>query len=109
MIAPGTYAAARLEELFDLGLARPRVPPKRITARSARLRKMAGVFHVNVRRMGTASVYWIADEQRCTYRRKGAACKLALPPTARLIGTYSGTCGAQRFLDDLVLTMKEAG
>lgn len=109
MIAPGSYAAARLDELYDLGLARPRIPPKRITPRSARLRKMAGVFHVNLRRMGTASVYWIADEKRCTYRRKGAAFKMALPPTARLVGTYSGTNGVQRFLDDLVITMREAG
>lgn len=104
--SPAPYYRRRLAELVAQGLAKPREPKKRVYRNETWRRKAARIFEVTLRRMGTATAYWIPGEKRVAYRKSGAAFRIVLPPDAVLIGVYTGTAGTDRFLDDLVATMR---
>ncbi len=106
--APMPYYRRRLAELVEAGLARRREAPKRLCRRESWRRKAARIFGLAMRKMGTAGAYWLPGERRVAYRKTGAAFRVALPADAQLIGTYTGAACAERFLDDLVATMKGA-
>ena len=99
------YFKARLRELRDLGLAKPReriyVPPAPSYVHL--VQRIAQRFQRELARHHVMDVFWVAAEERVTIRRVELVHSRTLPVGAVYMGRYRYPHATPRFVDDLII------
>lgn len=103
MRAPEPYFKARLRELREAGIAKPRVRAYTPPAPSyvCLVQRLARRFQRELAIHRIMDVYWVAAEECITIRRVAAVQSRELPVGAIFMGRYRYPHATLRFVEDL--------